>query len=142
MKFKIEIYILLIVFLGVIIYGMMPVKQAINEDSLEKSKDFIIVNAQKSTISQWIAIGGNSGYYNEHKNVKLKGTPPSGYTYSVEAGHNTFVCYGHYVEEKDFYGEKYTVFNVESWEILYPIKRDSLFSKILPSSFLCNFDIR
>ena len=137
MKYK---YIISLVCLIALLIGFIPVKKAVKKEYLDKADNYIIVNVQKSTVSQWIAIGNNKGNYDVPRDVKLIGNVPDGYNYAVETGHNSFVCYGKFCGAGDFYGDKYDVFNVDRWEILYPIKRDSLFNGILPNSYLCIFD--
>lgn len=141
MKFKHEICILSAVVLIAVLIGFIPVKRAIKQDGLDKAASYITVNVQKATISQWIAVGDDKGDYDTPRDVRLTGNVPSGYNYDVEAGHNTFICYGEFDTAGDFHGEEYDIFNVETWEILYPVKRNSSLDWILPSSYLCRFDM-
>lgn len=141
MKFMYVIYFLLVIISMTVFVGFMPVKQAIKQDSLDKTENYIIVNVQKATISEWIAIGDNKRDYNVPKDVRLTGNAPSGYNYDIEVGHNTFICYGKPDGDGDLHGEKYNIFNVERWEILYPVKRNSPFDWVLPNSYLCRFDM-
>lgn len=141
MKFM---YVICILFAGILItvlIGFIPVKHAVKQNSLEEVDEYIAVNVQRSTISQWIAVGDNKGDYEVPKDVRLTGNTPSGYNYDVEVGHNTFICYGKFDGVGDLHGEKYDIFNVKKWEILYPVKRNSRFDWILPNSYLCRFDM-
>lgn len=140
MKFKAMIYILPAIVLLAVLAGFIPMKQAIKRGGLDKSGNYIIVKVQKATLSEWIAIGDNNGNYDTPKNVRLTGNAPFGYNYNVEVGDNTFVCYGKDDGVGFLQDEKYETFNAERWEILYPVKRNSLFDWILPDSYLCRFD--
>lgn len=141
MKVMYVIYVLLAVIIIAVFIGFIPVKHAVKQEHLEKTDEYIIVNVQKATISQWIAVGDNNGEYDAPKDVRLTGEAPSGYNYDVEVGHNTFICYGKFDGLGDLHGEKYDIFNVERWEILYPVNRNSPFDWILPNSYLCRFDM-
>ena len=141
MKFIHVVFLLLAIVLIVVLVGFIPVKQAIKQDSLVKTENYIIVKVQKATISEWVAIGDNKGDYDLPRDVRLTGNAPSGYNYDVEVGDNTFICYGNSDGIGDFHGEKYDIFNVEKWEILYPVKRNSFFDWILPNSYLCRYDV-
>ena len=139
MKFMHVICILFAVIIIAVIIGFIPVKHAVKR--LNEADDYIAVNVEKATISQWIAVGDNKGDYEVQNDVRLTGNAPSGYNYAVEVGHNTFICYGKFDGVGDLHGEKYDIFNVEKWEILYPVKRNLRFDWILPNSYLCRFDM-
>lgn len=141
MKFKYIIYVLLVAISLICLSVFSPIKYAVKQGNLNKADDYLIVKVQKSTISEWIAIGDNKCIYDDAKNVRLTGNIPSGYDYNIETGGNIFICYGKVEGTSDLHGEKYYIYNVENWEILYPVKRNSCFEKVLPDSYLCGFDI-
>ena len=116
-------------------------KKALKEENIDQSKEYIIAKIQKATVSQWCAVGDNNGIYETPDNIRLKGNVPSGYNYAVETGNNVFICYGNFCATEELHGEKYKVFNVENWEIAYPVKRNSLFNFLLPKSYLCKYDM-
>lgn len=140
MKCKYIICFLLVSLSLICVRGFLPVKYAVKRDNLNITGDYLIVKVQKSTISQWVAIGDSKGIYDDNIDVRLTGNVPSGYNYDIETGENIFICYGVFDGSADLHGQKYDIFNVESWEILYPVKRNSLFDKVLPDSYLCGFD--
>ena len=140
MKFRYAVYILFALVFIALFVGFTPDKKALKQDNLDKTDSYIIVHVQKATISQWITVGDNKGDYDIPKDIRLTGNAPSGYNYDVEVGDNAFVCYGKFDGVGDLNGEEYYVFNVDRWEILYPVKRNSPFDWILPNSYLCRFD--
>ena len=132
--------ILLIALAAISASVFFPVKIARKIEDIDTSKNYIIVNVQKSTISEWISISDNRGDYAVAKNVRLTGCIPGGYNYDVETGKNAFVCYGELTGVGELGGEHYDVFNVVKWDILYPINRNSPFDCILPKNYLCLFE--
>ena len=132
--------VLIIILLFVASY-FAPVKFAIKQEDLRDTESYIIVQVQHSTaVSIWVAVGDNNGKYNEPVSINLLGDEPQLYSYEIEFGGNQFVCYGNYLDEGDFHGEVYKNFEITGWDILYPIKRDSLFNFILPNSYICRYD--
>ncbi len=140
MKFKYLAYGFLAAVLAAVLVGFIPIKFAVKQEDLDRSENYIIVKVQTATVAPWIAIGDNKGNYDMPKDVRLSGNVPSGFNYDVAVGQNAFVCYGKSGGTKDLYGEEYEDFNVERWEILYPVKRNSNLDWIWPDSYLCIFD--
>ncbi len=137
------ICILLIAIIVVSIIGFSPVKKAVNKEAINYNKTFIIVKAQRSTISEWTVLEDNEGIIANEADVKLTGNIPSGYNYEFEIGQNQFLCYGRYMGMESQYPvslEEIMIFEVDSWEILFPIKRESLIP-FLPKNYLCKFDV-
>jgi len=141
MRMVYVICVLLVVAAAIVAIGFIPVKKAVNEDSLDKNDEYIVVVVQKATISEWRIIGDNNGEHSIQEDVRLLGNAPSGYNYGIEFGFNTFICYGKYDGTGDLHGERYEIFVVERWEILYPVKRDSIFAWALPKTYLCRYDL-
>ena len=123
--------------------GLFPVQFAISEQDLTDKTDYILVEVQKSTISQWIATGDKNGPYEILRDVRIIGKEPSGFNYDVEVGGNVYVCYGEY-EGIEMLGDStetgtYYVFNATGWDIIAPVRRKGILP--LPESYLCLFDI-
>ncbi len=127
-----------------IVHAFKPVKYAITkQDAYKCKKEFIVVKNQKATVSPWIAIGDTNGAFSEEKNTRIIGNEPTNFNYSIECGDNTFICYGKYKEynHTDEAGT-YDIFQADTWDILYPIKRTELFDFYFPKSFICKMDLR
>lgn len=133
----------LIILISIILYStlLQPVKIAIKKEALKSKIRYILVRAQKSTISEWVAIGDETGMFEQEKNVVISGYRPSGYNYKLESGNNTFVCYGEFIGTEDVGTEKVQKFYAIDWDILYPVKRTSPFEFIMPKSYLCKSDM-
>lgn len=117
-----------------------PVKVAIKEEDLKSKKQYILVQEQKSTVSQWVAIGDENGLFDKEIDVRIKGNTPSGYNYDLQCGNNTFVCYGKFTGLVDAPAGTYQQFDATDWDILYPVKRSSLFNFIIPKTSICKID--
>lgn len=142
MKFRHYAYIILTIILLILGIGFFPVKYAVKREKLDIKRSFIFIQEQKTTVSPWKAIGDQATSYFTPLNVRINGEEPSNYNYGVEIGHNTFVCYGYYSRTGDLGGsDKYSIYEATGWNIVYPIKRDSIFGSILPKSYLCVFDM-
>ena len=141
-KKYIMLSVLLLVMLILVISVYLPAKRAVKLNDLDTSKYYIIVKVQKSTISPWLAIGDNNGDYEIGRDVYLTGNYPQGYNYTVDFGGNTFVCYGQYDGTRDIGAGEHNTFGVNSWEIIYPVKREgSVFDSFLPKGYLCRYDM-
>lgn len=138
-KFLILILILILILSG-FIYALYPIKFGVKYEDINKEKNYIIVSPCTTTIAQWIIIEINGDICQDEIYVRLSENEPSGFNYEVEAGVNKFVCYGDFIEDGDFYGERYLNFIVSEWDIIIPIKRVSIFDCILPKKYLCNLD--
>lgn len=117
-----------------------PVKVAIKEEDLKSKNRYILVQVQKSTISEWVAIGDENGLFDKKIDVRIKGNEPSGYNYDLECENNTFVCYGKFTGLVDAPAGTYQQFDATDWDILYPVKRASLFNFIMPKTSICRID--
>lgn len=140
MKKKIcALVILCVVIVFLCIY--FPIKKAININEIEPSNNYILVEIQKATVSQWVAINKNGQKISEQMNYSLIGNFPFGFNYGVESASNVYVCFGRDLKQQNtIHGDSYNVFEVDSWEILFPIQRTSLLSKFLPKSYLTLYD--
>lgn len=136
---RFAVFLILIATLG---QGYLPVKKAVKQENIDTSRSYILVKVQKSTVSPWIAVGDNDGYYEIRRNTYLTGVEPQGFNYGIDFGDNTFICYGQYSGIREFASGEHYAFNVESWDILYPVMREgSLFKAIQPRTYICRFDM-
>lgn len=129
-----------IVFISVIFINNIPVKRAIKYGNIDRNNTFILIKANKATVSKWFIYEDNSQQYNVPIPVRLNEDILSGYNYTIDIADNMFVCYGEYTEDKDLKGVIYKNFNVSSWNIINPIKRDSIFESLFPKKHLNFFD--
>lgn len=123
------------------IFWISHMKISVKADDLKSENGYILVKTQMSTVSEWLAIADNNGEYDIPRDVRIAGNMPGGYNYAIETGDNIFVCYGKYISfnHKDEAGT-YDIFHSNSWDIIFPIQRNSIFNKILPKTYLCFFD--
>lgn len=137
---KIFVIVSLVLVLAVSFLFFFPVKRALKRDELYSSQNYILVRGQKSTVSQWVAIEKSGIEFEEPQNYKLMQNHPEGFNYSVESAENIYVCFGEDDGTETINGDSYNKYNVKRWEILYPIKRNSIFAKVLPKSYLALID--
>lgn len=137
-----KVIILLLLFLVVVfgIYFYRPIKFSVKIDELP-NKTYILVEPCATTLANWKIIGNQDEKFKTPLYVRLEGNGPAGFNYDFEAGKNTFICYGVFKEDGELEGEVFKVFEVTDWDILYPVKRNSLFSFCLPKSFICGADM-
>lgn len=146
MKKKNVIFILLALILLILIffvYQISPVKYAIQEKSLENlDEQYYLVKYTLTTSSTWMIIGDNTGYYSTPKYVILEGDVPDIVkNYDIATGDNVYVCYGEYIGEKETAAqETLSAYNLTGWDIVYPVKRNSVF-QFWPKSYISRMDI-
>ena len=132
-----------LVLLGVYFaYEIWPVKTAITQDEIkELNAPYYLVKKEFSSAAQWIVIGDQNGEYPEPRYADLRGKFPS-VDYVLQIMDNVYVCYGEYVGQRDnpAVTEPFYVFDVSGWDILYPVKRDSVF-QLWPKGYLCRIDV-
>ncbi len=112
-------------------YFYFPLKLAIKGNDYTE-KNYIVCEKVKTTGFDWRISSSSVGYVGM---VVLKGNidDAMNFKYPLEWGHNQFIMKGNFSnEEYDFGNEKYPIFIVDSWEIIYPVKRDG-FSFLSPS---------
>ena len=133
----ISLLILLVPLISILCTRVGKYKTAIHENEIvHKGLAHIMVQIEFSTGTGWILTDCESGPLSSPQEISLVGNVPNGFDYEVECGENTFVCFG------SFSSEDKSVFIVEEWEILYPIKRNAtLFPNwMYPKSGLYWFD--
>lgn len=136
-KFYTTIVLILLVVILIILY--MPIKFSVKINELNDKRNYIVTEVQKATIAPWTLIDVN-GYYFETRDIRLTGNEPTGFNLGIETAGNKFVCYGSNFEKGFLNDEQYHIFNVEDWDIVYPIKRKSFFKNILPKKYLSIYD--
>ena len=137
----------------IIVKFTIPIKFAVKETELDKRKTYIVVEFVGATEEYWKIID----YSDDLKD--LIGKNPEILTRtmlsdtSLESfdqgygvlSYNKFICYGKYTDiDKDLdiiksnnFVPHFINYEVEDWDIIYPIKRAYGFS---PKSYLCNAD--
>lgn len=140
-KLKMSLFTVFIILFVVIGIFYIPVKHAIKVEDINNKETYIVVEVQKSTIAPWRITDSNTSHQNYIEDVMLEGNEPRGFNLGVETGENKYICYGEKNNERSLNAdEKYQVFNVESWNIIFPVKRKSILQKILPKGYLCLYD--
>lgn len=139
---KILLLVILVIAAIFLCTNFYPVKWSVTRQQLDDRKDYILVEPYLVTVAPWKIIEDKNGKYDDYCAVRLVGNEPNEFNSSVDLGHNIFVCYGKFLEDGNLAGETYKVFEVENWDILFPIKRNSIFSPFMPKSFLCKADIQ
>ena len=119
---------LLIIFV-ILLSRYIPIKNAVTQRELEQEKQFLLVKTQKSTGYEWYVVGDNSGHFSQGYDIVLYGNVPCfeiPHPIAYAGTDNTFVCFGEY-KQNVYNAEQWSrTFEVDSWSILYPIKRDGL----------------
>ena len=134
---SILLFILLVPVISTLCTRVGKYKTAIHENEIvHKGLAHIMVQIEFSTGTGWILTDCESGPLSSPQEISLVGNVPNGFDYEVECGENTFVCFG------SFSSEDNSVFIVEEWEILYPVKRRATFfpNWMYPKSGLYWFD--
>lgn len=132
--------LLLLVFL---VYLIFPVKYAIKQENLNNSDEqYYLVKYTFTTASNWMILGDNTGYYQTPEYVVLEGDVPDIVkNYDIATGDNVYVCYGEYIGEKETAAqETLSAYKLTGWDILYPVKRNSVF-QFWPKSYISRMDI-
>ena len=119
-----------------------PIKQAIKIHELNNDISYIVVIPAKVTGADWMIIDSNNCKFDEEDYIRIVGNEPKFLDFSIQYADNKFICYGKYVQE-DYEDETgiYDVFESSAWDIVYPIKRNSIFSFFMPKSYLTELDI-
>jgi hypothetical protein len=126
---------LLVVLLSVIFIASFwfPIKLAVKKQTL-KDKEYLICKKVTTTGFEWIAVEGTYSFCGY---VRLEGKVPleeyRNFYPSVRC--NQFVCYGNVIGEDIFDGDKYLIFNVERWDVLYPVQRESFIPKFMQPKY-------
>jgi hypothetical protein len=115
-------------------------KFAIRQKDIDHSKPYIIVHVTRTTGYDWVAVTEKSGNISDDGkyDVSLVGNYPSDPTYNCDGIYNYFICYGDFDNSVKDTHKGLPVFRVSRWDVLYPVKHDSLLPG--PRSYLCRFD--
>ena len=128
--------------------NIIPCKFAVKENQLKNKDNYILVKMIRTTGFNWGIVGDQNGRFVDKDGieymefVELKNNiPVKNYGAGVFWGDNTYVCYGEFTGEGDFYGEEYRIFTVTDWDILFPITRNALRDIIpTPNGYLSLYD--
>jgi len=143
-KFMIIICVLKFLILVVCCLLFYPVKYALKQENLENIETpYFLVQWTQVTGSSWVLVGDHNGYFGEPIYIVANGAMPfeRRFNYAIATGHNTYICYGNYVGEREISdgGDKFSEYQFTGWDILYPVKRNGLI-QFLPKSYLCKLD--
>lgn len=135
-----SVILVLVIAFGV--YLLWPIQRAVKPDELyDLDEPYFFVKWARVTGSDWMIIGDQNGEYSEAKYVVLQGKIPDIVkNYDIATGGNVYVCYGEYIGEEEFMGDRFGVYNSTGWDILYPVKRNAIFP-FWPKGYLCRRDV-
>ena len=116
--------------------GFIPVKWAIKKEDIKDDREnYIVVQAEASTVSAWIYEKES-----EWRNVSLLNETIRKFNRELAGLGNQYICYGKFNGSSESIDIQVEHFDVTDWDILYPIKRNQYMEGILPKSYLCSFD--
>jgi hypothetical protein len=136
---------LLLLVLAIWVYKVrvVPVRYALKPSDLKNLQTlYFLVEWTQVTVSSWMVVGDQNGYYEQAKCVIIDGEDPSMVeNYAVATGDNTCICYGEYIEERYLSEVQETLSDYRStgWTVLYPVKRDGLLP-FMPKNYLRALD--
>lgn len=136
-------YLICIIIFIIYIPNLIPIKYAAKEKNLKIEKNYILCRNQKVTGFNWLILGDINGKYKNPEDIEIIGkTPYETFNYTIDKTENTFVFYGEFIENriKDGEDKPHKVFQASDWDILYPIKRNSLRQGFVPQKFLSVYD--
>ena len=122
----------------ILLSGFIPIKISVRDSELEKYDTFHIIKATQVTGASWKIIGDEKGYYDEPVYIDVKNLPFIAYDYELFFGDNIYVFCGNITNETEI--DDVYQYEVNSWDIKYPIKRNSLLD-ILPEKYICIYDL-
>lgn len=137
MKKIIWTIIISIILLILFIFQWIPLKCAVNIKA--NTETAILIKPQKVTGFDWKIINVDGIGIED---IFLVGNiPTKKLKRKVISGHNIFLCQGFFTQKKEFNGQEYRTFYVENWDIVAPIKRDTILPEFLyPSKYLTMAD--
>lgn len=135
--FGVIIICIIIIFFNI----FKPVKKSVKLEDLNNT-EYILIKKTETTAAAWMIVGDNNGYYKAPIDVTLRGNTPN-ISYDLQCGDNTYICYGYYEDDiTTAAGYLNKVFNVEKWDILYPVDHNmSIFSIIFSKNYLYSIDM-
>ena len=113
-----------------VLLPFIPDKMAVNEPRYE---NYIICKMERETDSDWCIVD-EDGKWIRDVQVLNDSDVVHRYGYEFHCANNTYYLYGNFTDEGK------TVFQLECWDIKYPVKRN-LFSFIPIRRFICQFDM-
>lgn len=151
---KIILIILIIIFCIMFIVLRIPVKKAVTinletvkQERISDSDKVLICQFSTTTGPQWKVIGKNNGLFatkEPYEYIIIKGNFPYKRLNAdlfMYLPHNKFVIQGNFVGEMKGEDEDiYKVFEVEKWDVMYPISRGEGFVNIIPKDSLTLYD--
>lgn len=112
----------------VMLIPFIPDKMAVSEPQRE---NYIICMMERETDSDWCIIDDDGNWIRDIQ--VLNDDVLYRYGYEFRCSNNIYYLYGEFIDEKN------NIFQMESWDIKYPVKRN-LFSFIPIKRFVCLFD--
>lgn len=143
---KTTIVLLAIVTIILLIFQFYPIKTAVKLKDIN-IENVIVCKRAKITDVNWEIVGGQYGL-NDFMDEKtdadyiniVGNTPINKLSGDVTEGINRYAFKGKFLRTEDFGGQRYRVFEVYQWDIIYPIDRFSLRTYISPKRYLTIFD--
>jgi hypothetical protein len=141
--------IVIVDILLVIAYGIlfMPVKYAVKYSDLDKNEDYVTVRETPAGSNIFELIEDKSDKYDYLMEVRITGSIPGekfeNYGIMMGGPHSTkneFVLYGESMGVKNSDMGKYLEYDVNHWDILYPVKRENAFGFLFPKRGICRAD--
>ncbi len=144
--------LVLIIIIAYVSIFLFPLKfsvkksyNSINPEPVKSSDSFLICDYTDGPDPRWEVIGNDKGLFIRSDStpqpecIFVKGNfPYKKLNYDVlKYSENRFILKGKVTGEKKFYGGVFKVFEVEHWDILYPIKQPYPF---MPKRWLVKFD--
>jgi hypothetical protein len=123
--------ILVAIILGLIMFARYyPIKTAVKESDIECTGEYVICNPAYSTGFEWGCMSSSTMY---EGGIFIEGAlekPRSAIKYDV-LPNNSFIFYGEFIGERDSDVGKYPVFRAKNWDIIAPVKRNTIFPNFL-----------
>ena len=123
----------------IIVYRWFPIKLAVTQDASHPSNN-IYVKHVRVTGFDWVLVD-EEGHELEY--IHIEGEEPLALQYGVRYGDNVYAFTGNFVDNIEFDGKSYKSFKVSSWDIVFPVQRNTLLPNwLLPSRYLTMADFR
>ncbi len=139
MKYKFLIFLICILFVIAVVYCIylfIPIKYTINEINTDNKEYYIC---------KYVYFPGATYYIKESMpdtSVEFLNADKEINLFRQEEVDNRFVLYGksHIVRNELVDGEVIDL-DLEDFDILYPFQRNGILSRIIPSNYICRYDL-
>ena len=130
-KFFVVSRIVLAIFVASLFFTILvPIKVAYN-DLENEVENYIIVQPVAATDGTWQVVAQRG--YCAGNNIFLVGNVPDFWIFKDITSNyiNEYICFGQIISTDELYGEVVFTFEVDSSQIMYPVKRDNLLKNFL-----------